>query len=490
MTLQNNKKRAEAYRRLQEKFLAFEEREKLFDLVVDGCRVWEHIRVQVNRIILRRADVFEQRTAEERISFSKLVARATNWLSVFARSLPRNGLSCDWLFVCHPRRVLSKEGVWRDIYTYPLVKALGSRALTFEETARDGHRRPAGTERLIYEDLLIPVYWLLRVLRPTFLRGEIAQKLSRCENAGIEEFGSALPFLRLALKAARRDKARRTVFGWLLYVCKPKALVVVVSYGKESLVKAARQKGIPTYELQHGAISHFHMGYHFPGTPKSSYPDFLLSFGSFWTRMSSFSVKEGGVLAMGFPFLEEAVSQKSEKKDGSVLFISQETIGSELSRFALRARQLVGSATKFVYKLHPAEAASSAGYSVLLASKDGFDVISGQQPPLFELLARASFVVGVYSTAIYEALAFGCRVALVNLPGKQFMHDLIELGHAEVVDSPSDLAKFIQLGANTPAPPLADDLFRPAGLDRMVALFRTLADDNQEKATGSITGDR
>ncbi len=46
-----------------------------------------------------------------------------------------------------------------------------------------------------------------------------------------------------------------------------KTVYVVVAYFHQHIVGAARDLGIRVVELQHGAISPFHLGYSYPGRP-------------------------------------------------------------------------------------------------------------------------------------------------------------------------------------------------------------------------------
>jgi hypothetical protein len=59
-------------------------------------------------------------------------------------------------------------------------------------------------------------------------------------------------------------------------------------------------------------------------------------------------------------------------------------------------------------------------------------------------LSSSLWQIGVYSTAIYEGLAFGCMTYLVDLPGVAYMVKLIATGYAQLVQQPED----IHLGKN------------------------------------------
>ena len=44
-----------------------------------------------------------------------------------------------------------------------------------------------------------------------------------------------------------------------------------------------------------------------------------------------------------------------------------------------------------------------------------------------------NYVVGVYSTAIYESLVYGCKTFLINIEGFQYMDYLIQNGYVKLL---------------------------------------------------------
>jgi hypothetical protein len=103
-----------------------------------------------------------------------------------------------------------------------------------------------------------------------------------------------------------------------------------------------------------------------------------------------------------------------------------------------------------VYKLHPSEMSGwQRRYPWLAATK-----ITVQDSPtddIYTELARAHVQVGVYSTALFEGLAFGLPTAIMALPGHEDMSALIEWGLAELVEDAQELAAYLE-GAPTPPP--------------------------------------
>jgi len=68
------------------------------------------------------------------------------------------------------------------------------------------------------------------------------------------------------------------------------------------------------------------------------------------------------------------------------------------------------------------------------------NVLSGDSCSLYELLGESAIQIGVYSTALYEGLALGCRTYLVELSGYRYMEPLVEKGLCELVKDPSEIS--------------------------------------------------
>lgn len=86
----------------------------------------------------------------------------------------------------------------------------------------------------------------------------------------------------------------------------------------------------------------------------------------------------------------------------------------------------------FFYKPHPNEYSfieNVKKYSELSSLSNFYtiDVNAG----LYPHLADAKYAVGVYTTALIEALYFNCEVFVLDLPGSEMMSNLIESGRVK-----------------------------------------------------------
>jgi hypothetical protein len=101
--------------------------------------------------------------------------------------------------------------------------------------------------------------------------------------------------------------------------------------------------------------------------------------------------------------------------------------------FANSFSDIYGQEYKIKYKVHPNEDIGSYSESHI-----NLEVV-GSEVDVHTLLTESSIQIGVYSAALYEGLALGCRTYIVDLPGCEHMDDVIKRGYADLVREPSDI---------------------------------------------------
>jgi hypothetical protein len=110
-----------------------------------------------------------------------------------------------------------------------------------------------------------------------------------------------------------------------------------------------------------------------------------------------------------------------------ILFSSQGAVGPRLFAAAGDfARELPDH--RVIYRLHPNESLES--YRTL-ATELGLDdlenlELSHRDPPFLDLLGQVDYLVGGFSTTLFEGLAFGLRVLVLPLPGYENLQPAID----------------------------------------------------------------
>ena len=206
--------------------------------------------------------------------------------------------------------------------------------------------------------------------------------------------------------------------------------------------------GIEVIELQHGTITDYHLGYSYPEKTRLNgdipyFPDKILSFGDYWMNEDTSPIPMDNVIPIGFSYFEEQSKDfiGLDAVENQILFISQGVIGKYLSQlafeFAKTQRDL-----KIIYKLHPGEYETwKENYPQLVeaSSFDNFEVIDNSEIPLYNLLAKSNCQVGAFSTAIYEGLMFNCKTFILDVPGIEYLDDLIDGKYVFKIGNADDL---------------------------------------------------
>ncbi|AZQ15866.1 hypothetical protein DOS48_05270 [Halorubrum sp. PV6] len=258
----------------------------------------------------------------------------------------------------------------------------------------------------------------------------------------------------------------------------PEVAVIVVSYGKETLIEACKRKEIPVVELQHGVIYDHHFAYSFPeGETKTTFPNYLLTFGEFWNENARFPISDGRVIPVGYPYLEQRLNKYDDvESTEQLLFISQGTIGRKLSQFALEVHEDDRIDHEVVYKLHPGEYDRWEDEYPWLAESD-MRVIDESEPPLYRLFAESSAQVGVGSTAVYEGLCFDLETFVFDADGADVLEPLVEDGVASAIGSVEELATSLHYKNGQEFE--RDRFFKPNAIDNVIEELKNIKQNLQ-----------
>ena len=377
----------------------------LLDWRIRNAHPWPIIRMRVVHELTQRSGIHGVPHPVRRTPYAKaaLVARHVSGLVTRNPFLGRP----DVLVVPHPRK---PGGV--EIYTDELRAALGPSALVLD-SGINGTPLP-GSKNLDFF---------------TSAAGAVHKRTldDRGIGAALRELtGVSVSVDSLLAREVPKHLRLRALYRALLRRHRIKTVYVVVAYFHQHIVGAARDLGIRVVELQHGAISPFHLGYSYPGRPVvADQPDELWCFGSYWTTVADLPAGMSTTV-VGAPYLPSV----REKDPRRVVFLSQGTVGSKLLHVAESVAKEHPN-LEVLFRLHPSE--RPADYTI----PAGVQLSNGGST--LELLASATYQVGVSTTALFEGMALGCRTAVANLPGHEYLEPAIAQGHALLMSHPSEL---------------------------------------------------
>lgn len=428
---------------INQAFREIETKLNLFERQIGGCYYWDYLRYPCYIDLLTHHGLFPAHTEQTFLyRINKRVKQLTNLARFSRRRSCFSAPQADYVFFGHPRRKLERDGHYWDIYCDPIVENLSERHVVLERAYEHGppyHFQPAKTVNLWYLDAI----QLSALLRKRWKHVSLTQ--SECTDLRIlakyfqEDLGTPIAFEdKVTNLLGTRDLVCRS-YVELLKRMTPRIVFLVVSAGQEHVIEACRSLRIPSVELQHGAPSKNKLNYDYADSAgKHYFPDYVFVFGRYWIDNVNWPVERKNILVMGYPYLEGKLEKyRNISKNDQLLVISQPTIGKELSNFIIRLREL-HQHIAIMFKLHPVEVIGwRKRYGHLVDA--GVKVIDSNDPDLYLLQAQSRWQIGVYSTALYEGCAFGCRTFLVQLPGVEYMTDFVDRGLAKVVNAPEEV---------------------------------------------------
>jgi hypothetical protein len=257
------------------------------------------------------------------------------------------------------------------------------------------------------------------------------------------EFGVQLPKLVLPESWFARFKIEVLTFARYFKSAKVRDLYIVDAYSNQQLVIAAHRAGVRVSEIQHGFVSEFHPAYSFPlGSPKLEHtPDRLLVWGSFWIQgvqlPSGMSAEISGPTQQFSEY--RAQVESVARNDKQILFTSQGAISEELQKAAVATAKAMPD-YEVVYRLHPNEHLESYPQKGLPTNFS----YSHRTPVFLEMLASCGYLVGAFSTTLYEGLALGAKVLVLPLQGHENMQRAIDSGDVTLIEDINRIPDFIR----------------------------------------------
>ena len=431
-----------------EVFFNLEEKYNLNYQEIQGCYPWQLIRMFLYYDITRRTQTFGAPQQQSLSIFDKIKS-FTPFVKNSIFHSPFGGKeNKDILIFDHPRKVIY-DGEYCDIYSNFLVDFLKD-SYSFEvlEAPYLNKHFTKKQSYIKYTDRIQLGSYIYKKFNKIQFTDEEMSLISDVRKELEKAFN-----LEINLEWILTIHILNFTYDYKKYIelfkkRKPKMIFVVVAYENQANVAAAKDLGITVVELQHGTITDYHLGYSYPkktrlGGEIKYFPDKILTFGDYWINSETCPIDSKDIIPIGFPYFESQSKDfiNISPRKNQVLFISQGVIGKYLSKVAFElASELKGY--EVIYKLHPGEYATwRQNYPELVeaSSWDNFKVIDNSETPLYKLFAQSNYQVGAFSTAIYEGLMFNCKTFILDVPGVEYLDDLINKNYVFKISDASDL---------------------------------------------------
>ena len=409
-------------------YLEMEKENGLFDKSIEGVFFWKLIRGRVynnilidNRILHGRNYTVSQNNLLKVRDFIRYCGSAfTNLFKPFPRS--------DTLVITSARKILV-NGEYQDIYTHWLTERLKRENANYLvlDVPLNWSRHPmkfdANTRKIENFTIIKKVLFKYLLFNFMFYKKE----LKGLSDTLIKLFGSDGNLVKEAQDQIEIFKIDYKYYLKVLRKIQPKKIWLVVGYGNHGLIAAAKNLGIETEEIQHGLISKHHMNYGFGGLKNIPYfPDRLCLYGKIWWELSDLPLDEDKIDYYKFYITNNEFENQEKKNKNSIMFLTQPTISKYIADFLERMNEC-GSFKDYeiIVKIHPAEYDNwrdkNPKLAILLGKMDNLQVIDNYNTPLYALFSKVETVVGVASTALFEAMCFNCKVYLLKVPCIKWM---------------------------------------------------------------------
>jgi hypothetical protein len=438
---------------LIEQFLAFEREHAPARWDVAGTLVWPYVRQRVFDDWSRERGVHSERQSPPQRLYLRHAREQRGQLGrVLERYDARRLSRAPILFLSHSRHY-ALEGRHVSPYTHYLLNDLSDEAywdLQFSDGGR--HHVDDGLRRVVYLDAIHQAAFKGYALAHRWgaVRRSVRSAAHDMRASLQRELGLALPAERLdrwLWNAVRTHHGYGAVCERILDRVRPELLINVVHYSWPNLTmtECAHRRGIVVAELQHGTVWPEHIAYNLGSTSAApSTPDYFLSFGEFWSEMVvGLGLPPGHTPAIGFSWLEQRMAAAPRAADKTLLVLSQRSIGVELSRWAVEAApKLAAHGWRTIYRLHAGEVADHRERLPWLTGAPL--TVSTGTPELYSQFGTVGAQLGVYSTALFEGVAFGLPTLIARLPGSAAMTRLVQYGGARFVDGASDVVEALR----------------------------------------------
>jgi len=424
-----------------------EKKYNLLDLEIDGVWIWQFLRITIYYELGQEIGLIEK----PHTYFSSSKQKYRKYFSLAKSSLLHNPflrLQKVDAYVFEHERHTKVDGEKVDIYTIDIKEKIKKEGCSYEVVEPPylgSHYKTKNRDTSHSDFLLILIELFKKCIRVKFQTKDI-EFISKLENEINGRLQVEYNLKRLFSLGIKKFKAQYNIYSTLFSIKKIKSIYTVVAYGeKGGMIWAAKILGIKVYEIQHGVYSRYHLGYSYPHGNKNLkyFPDMFLTWGGIWGSMETFPLKKEQIEVLGFKYFEKSINRykKVSKIPGQITVISQGVLGPRIADMIL-ANISFFKDKNIVYKLHPGEYDRWENYSSLVKLNEFKYVQVAKDIDLYQLLAQSEYQIGVFSTAIYEGLFLGCKTFLLELPGIEYMEDLIKANHVKLISKNNERSFF------------------------------------------------
>ncbi|GAB6189629.1 hypothetical protein JCM30566_13700 [Marinitoga arctica] len=412
------------------KLLEFESKNinKLLEFKVGKIHIYPYIRTNfLSMLLLQKQNINYYNT------FTKKNIKIDSFFRILLKGI-KNDLNfpknIKTLVISQPRNrktFNSKENF--DIYYDYLEELIGDNYMIFEEVSI----RKKFNSKVYTKNYNTTTYYKIKSRIFSNCKSKINQKFVRYLEEIIflyqNEFEKFIVFDKEKIIRYFSKFCNDYVFGFnflnVLKKLKPKILFIFSALSGMQysiIIKLSKELGIKVVEFQHGLITKSHIAYNygdaiFKNTEYKKYlPDYLLTYGEFWNKNMRIPVKKITIGNPHFWYNYNKINTSKELKENNkkkILIISQGTLTNIYVKIAKELSKKLSSDYEIIFKLHPGKVAFEERYKEL---ENYNNIIIKKDEDIYELINISDYIVSIYSTTIFEAVALNKPVYIYQHP--------------------------------------------------------------------------
>jgi hypothetical protein len=435
-------------KKITNSILMLENEYNLLHLKINNIFVWQACRSTLYLSILDSLIPNNSGSRKSKIGYSRLKTFMSN---IFFKNPFLDFKKSDVLIFKSGRYYLVEGEGYIDIYTKYFCEDLKNFKVKYQEYESSN----LYSEYKIKNDAAkhLDFISLLSLIKSKFIRVKFTtideENIDKIEIELKNLFGVSLNVRHVFEQEIIKFKSQYSIYKLLFKLKRASKIYLVSSVDKSALIKAAKDSDILVNELQHGLISNEGLISNYPDTKEDSLEYFPNKF-YVWDNLNMYTSKlplsRNNIIKFPNKHLEYLVNKNRERaRDYKQILVVSQPYNSKdiLNYISGNLARLVE--WKIIYKLHPVENQIDFMHMInpLLVKFKNLTVVNNELS-IYDLLSESAFVVGVYSTSVFEAPLFGCKVLLLNLPGIEASKPLIASGDAVLLNVNENLINFLE----------------------------------------------
>ncbi|KEY18822.1 hypothetical protein [Kaistella antarctica] len=405
--------------------LKVEKKHDLLQWEINGVFVWELIRLKIYLLL-------QEKMADESFGdFSRVstLKRIENQLKrIWRNAILRNPFLSRFkgdIIIFESGRKYMIDDIYADIYTYFLCQDFRKQNISFErfETNFKYDLNNEKSSKYHHIDgIKLISKGISNFIKLVFSQNDI-DLIKKIEKDICDHLEINIDLKEIITTEYKIFKSEKITYLKLLWLKLPKQIFLVNYSDYAALISAAKDLNIETVELQHGLIIKEALTYHFPNSEENKmkyFPSKFYEWKDFKHNTGKLPLGKDYIISNPHNHLDYMKNKYRDvvRNSKTILVASQPFHSEKIKEFILKNVPLMPD-YQFYYKLHPMEFDHFFD-SKLAKNLNRYDnlIILKNEESIYKLLKEAKYVIGIYSTTLFEAELFGCTPIILSTENK------------------------------------------------------------------------